>query len=271
MCPPWRWPPQEIQALPAKFELDLSSHLKTDACHAELTRRFIAQSTTSTELFVDTLSHGWLRWPKRVRVYNGTHSRESVSTHSNLAALAALVNAPNFWDDLLGLLQIGRTFDDEDDGGAGAGSGTIAAGEANFDSAVYVLLKSLFRHFGLSAWLGALGPLRRLAVQTNDRAAQSLSCELVAGVLRGSRAWGTADRETLRRTLRPLLAKVFDSLNHDNVADWGSAISYGMVRELASLRLGPLSGLFFFSPPFPSCAALLPHAHTRTRPDACRL
>jgi proteasome activator subunit 4 len=95
-----------------------------------------------------------------------------------------------------------------------------------FSESFAQLWKGLAQHFRARLLEVVSAPLSALTANTAEAGHQGVACEVVAGIVRGSKHWPFAEQKALREFMGPLLSKVLIETSLDSTDNWAACLRF---------------------------------------------
>ncbi|XP_043232367.1 proteasome activator complex subunit 4B-like isoform X2 [Amphibalanus amphitrite] len=163
--------------------------------------------------YVHKMKWGYARWPAQMRVYKQRADGETVApppagTEEAVEAVRAFVASPESVRDLVKFLSLEEH-----------------KGRDVFAQAPFILFKGLFRNHGDQV-LDALKPHMDRLSEDMTESAQKCLCEIIAGLVRGSKHWPFATIERMWQYLLPLIRRGLGRIHQESAQNWGECVSH---------------------------------------------
>lgn len=97
-------------------------------------------------------------------------------------------------------------------------------GHDRFDAKRFYMFKGLFRNFG-SAFLPVFEKVLARRIADTQESNQRCALEMLAGIMRGSKHWGFAKMQELRKAMEPILKTGLNSILPETLPDWGTCVA----------------------------------------------
>jgi proteasome activator subunit 4 len=172
-----------------------------------------ASSPTSQTRFIDDGGNiGWLCWPEKAEVYDPSLVLVDAGMEVELETtreLKQLIASSAFWESILKFMAQENAQEIE-----------------QFSGSAFFLYKRAFACFGVNLLDLVQEKLASFAKDANDKSKQRASCELIAGIVRGSKHWDSASRAKMWSVVLPIFQQGVSGATSESVIYWGESIKY---------------------------------------------
>ncbi|RDD38509.1 Proteasome activator complex subunit 4 [Trichoplax sp. H2] len=170
-------------------------------------------------------------WPRSILTHAASEQQPKVDRGiqemtEHEAAMYAVLNSHEFIESLIKLYSL-----------------EISKDEA-FNMHNYAMFKGIFRNFGDSLLPLFERHVENLFADTEHSSSQKCALEIVAGLVRGSKHWGSEKEQHLWLFLTPLLRKAFNSISRETINDWCTFVTT-ISKNRDPKRLRSLFSLLF--------------------------
>jgi proteasome activator subunit 4 len=176
-----------------------------------------ASSPTSQTRFIDDGGNlGWLCWPEKAKVYDPSLVLVDPAMDIELEAtkeLKQLIVSPAFWDSILKFMAQENAQEIE-----------------QFSGLAFFMYKRAFACFGANLLDLVQDKLVAFVKEANDKSKQRASCELIAGIVRGSKHWDSSSKAKMWSIVLPIFQQGIAGATTESVMYWGESIKYICVR-----------------------------------------
>ncbi|KAI8894304.1 hypothetical protein BC833DRAFT_605412 [Globomyces pollinis-pini] len=159
--------------------------------------------------FSDELEFGWFCWPKTFKVYQGSIFLSPFNDADSNAAqdhLSTTVNQPEFWKKSIEFLS--------------------QESSEGFRRELAKFYDQLFGLFPVGPIDIVIPLLKDLTAKTDDNFSQRAASELCAGIIRGSKHWGTAGQMTIEKEVIPILFSGIQAATTESIHYWLACLQY---------------------------------------------
>lgn len=103
-------------------------------------------------------------------------------------------------------------------------------GSDKFNTKRFQMFKGLFINFG-PVFMSKFEPLLKQFVKSPLESQQRCACEIMAGMMRGSRHWPFEENSRLKSFMTPLMTDALNNLTQETWGDWGTMCATCFERE----------------------------------------
>ncbi|KAG0021330.1 hypothetical protein BGZ82_011351 [Podila clonocystis] len=204
----------------------------------------IDYDSPESSLLNDSVSTGWLVWPKSFKAYlprSDSFLMPDVDSESRptFDHLEEFFGQASFWDKLIEFMAQEPVRGERHD--------AFSSDHARFCKSIFGLWEDKF--------LDVVQPnLTKLAARVDDKNAQRTAAELIGGLIRGSKHWKKGQLDDMWSWLTPLLKKTFQQCTPDSLVYWERFVKYVCLYR-DPRRVLPFITLLFNAPLDPDSTA----------------
>ncbi|RWS09927.1 proteasome activator complex subunit 4-like isoform X1 [Dinothrombium tinctorium] len=194
-----------LQQQKKKHQKVVISSLNQDSLQYQLNVNYLDENIWQSTTFIEKPFWGFYAWPKTesfVYKYEDGHHFLNESLTEFEAPIFEFFSNPKQTKKFIKFLCIEES-----------------KGNDFFDEERYLLFKRLFRNFGISLLKQFEAKIPKL-VESEEESDQRCACELITGLIRGSKNWTLRDTQSLSNYLTPILRSMINKMTIETYEDW---------------------------------------------------